>query len=241
MKEKDLFDFNQDLSLVDEVQNLALQKNLDLHEMLSGIAFNLFFALDLDIQNSCRDFCKIYSLWCGEEQNNHLLLTLQNFLQGDAVSELLALNRKRIEWCLESWYEAFPYTKIQLQQIGDDEILLLFKTLIADISKISHCEFKFLILLRELASADSIQKSNLWKLGEEILLSDHMICFIFDNAHEPQVKNFAYWLGNFANAQSKLAFFQYLDTFSKLIERLKSIAGKNKDVDSLLAMMKTCL
>ena len=35
MKEKDLFDFNQDLSLVDEVQNLALQKNLDLHEMLS--------------------------------------------------------------------------------------------------------------------------------------------------------------------------------------------------------------
>ena len=128
MKEKDLFDFNQDLSLVDEVQNLALQKNLDLHEMLSGIAFNLFFALDLDIQNSCRDFCKIYSLWCGEEQNNHLLLTLQNFLQDSALSELLDSNRKRMDWCLESWYEAFPYTKIQLQQIGDDEISLLFKT-----------------------------------------------------------------------------------------------------------------
>ena len=238
MKEKDLFDFNQDLSLVDEVQNLALQKNLDLHEMLSGIAFNLFFALDLDIQNSCRDFCKIYSLWSGEEQNNHLLLTLQNFLQGDAVSELLALNRKRIEWCLEAWYEAFPYTKIQIQQIGDDEISLLFNVLTSDISKISHCEFKFLILLQELASADSMKKRSYWKKGEEILISDHMVRFISDNARDSQVKNFAYWLGSFANAQSKLAFFQYLDTFSKLFERLKSFAGKNNDVDSLLVTMK---
>ncbi len=228
VKENSLFDFSEDVLLWRQLQENAesgkfgsFVKNVP--KCLSGET-----KCQLLEEDCLTDVRCLFHLLDEFEAVREFLQNVQFYVpENPVLRQLLILNDHRLDFLYGWWHRAFPYLKSHLKDWNDDEVLSFWEMLVDNKRQkdilLKGCELKLFSLVREISSDYRYKNEIFWKKESEILLSPHVVNFIFENARESGVKNFIYWFCRFAHDQFKLGFFFYFYTIEKLKDKIEQL------------------